>query len=59
MKRLLQALADERAVTAVEYAVMLGLIVLVLLGSAALVGEQSNGMWSSIHTNLTRSGVFK
>ena len=59
MKRLLQACADEHGVTAVEYAVMLGLIVLVLLGSAALVGEQTQGMWTSIQTNLNDGGVFK
>lgn len=59
MKRLLRFLTDDRGVTAVEYVVMLSLIVLVLLGSAALVGERTNGMWSSIHTNLTEGGVFK
>jgi Flp pilus assembly pilin Flp len=59
VRRFLQACADEHGVTAVEYAAMLGLIVLVLLGSAALVGERTNGMWSSIQTNLTDGGVFK
>jgi len=59
MKRLLRALADAQGVTAVEYAVMLGLIVLVLLGSVALVGQQSNGMWTSIQTNLNQGGVLK
>jgi pilus assembly protein Flp/PilA len=59
VKRFLRALADDRGVTAVEYSVMLGLIALVLLGSAALVGQQTNGMWSSIQTNLTQGGVFK
>jgi Flp pilus assembly pilin Flp len=59
VKRLLRFLTNDRGVTAVEYAVMLGLIVLVLLGSAALVGERTYGMWSSIQTNLTDGGVFK
>jgi Flp pilus assembly pilin Flp len=59
MRRLLRALRDEQAVTTVEYAVLLALILLVLLGSAALLGEHGNGMWTSIHSNLTESGALK
>jgi pilus assembly protein Flp/PilA len=58
VKRFLRVLADERGVTAVEYAVMLSLIVVVLLGSVALVGDKTNGLWTSIQTNLN-DGVFK
>lgn len=59
MKRFLQILTDERGPTGVEYAVMLGLIAMVLLGSAALVGQQTNGMWTSIQTGLTDRVVLK
>jgi len=59
VKRLLQFAANDQGATAVEYAVMLSLIVLVLLGSAALVGQRTHGMWSSIQTNLTDSGALK
>ena len=59
MKRLLHILAGEQAATVVEYAVLLGLIALVLLSSVALVGQQTNGMWSSIQTNLTQGGALR
>jgi len=38
---------------------MLGMIVLLLLGSVALLGESGNGLWTSIHTNLNESTVLK
>jgi len=59
VRRLLRLLSDRQAVTAVEYAVMLGMIVLLLLGSVALLGESGNGLWTSIHTNLNESTVLK
>ncbi len=59
MKRLLQFAANDQGVTAVEYAVILALIVLVLLGSAALVGQKTQGMWTSIHTNLIEGGALR
>jgi len=39
--------------------VILGLIVLVLLGSVALVGQKSHGIWSSVQTQLSETGVLK
>jgi pilus assembly protein Flp/PilA len=59
MKRLLRALVEQDGATAVEYAVMLGLILLVLLGSAAFVGIKTGGMWTGIQTTLTDSGALK
>lgn len=59
MKRLLQLVANDQGATAVEYAVILGLIVLVLLGSVALVGQKSHGIWSSVQTHLSEKGVLK
>ncbi len=59
MKRLFRALIDEQGATAVEYAILLGLIVLVLLSSVALVGERSNGMWTIIQSSLTQSGALQ
>ncbi len=59
MKRLLRAVIDQQAATAVEYAILIGLILLGLLGSAALVGQKGNGLWTSIQTNLNDSGVLK
>jgi pilus assembly protein Flp/PilA len=59
VKRLLQLVANDQGATAVEYAVILGLIVLVLLGSVALVGQKSHGIWSSVQTQLSETGVLK
>ena len=59
MKQLLRALVDQQAATTVEYAILLGLILLGLLGSVALVGEKGNGLWTSIQTNLNDGGVLK
>ncbi len=59
MKRVQQFLCDDQGATAVEYAVLLFLILLVLLGSVALFGERTHGMWSSIQTNLNETSVLK
>ena len=58
MKRLLHALVKEDGVTMVEYCVMLALIVLVLLGSVALVGDRTAGLWSGIQSGLTTNGAL-
>jgi pilus assembly protein Flp/PilA len=58
MKRLLRGLIDDDGATAVEYGVMLGLILLALLSSVALVGGKSNGMWSGIQSTLTSSNAL-
>jgi len=55
----LRILVDQRAVTVVEYAVMLGLIALLLLGSVAMLGEKGNGLWTSIQANLNESTALK
>jgi len=59
VKRLIRLLREQGAVTVAEYAVMLGLIVLLLLGSVALLGEKGNGLWTSIQTNLNDSTTLK
>jgi len=59
VKRVLRILVDQRAVTVVEYAVMLGLIALLLLGSVAMLGEKGNGLWTSIQANLNESTALK
>jgi len=58
MKRLFHTLRDEDGVTMVEYGVMLALIALVLLGSVALVGDKTAGLWSGIQSSLTTSGAL-
>ena len=39
---------DDEAATAVEYSVMLGLILMSVIGAIGMVGNQSGGMWSNI-----------
>lgn len=56
MAKLLRFLRDEDAATAVEYAVMLALILLVAIGSISALGAQSGGMWGGIDTDLTAAG---
>ena len=49
LKRLLR---DEAAVTSVEYAVMLAMILLAVIGMIGLLGAQSGGMWGNIVDEL-------
>lgn len=57
MTTLLRLLRDEDAATAVEYAVMLALILLVAIGSISALGTQSGGMWGGIDNDLTAAGL--
>jgi len=45
-----------RAATAVEYAVMLALILMVTVGAIGLVGTQSGGLWGGIDADLDAVG---
>ena len=47
MRRILSFLRDEQGPAAVEYAVMLALILAVIIGSIVTVGQGTGGMWSS------------
>ena len=50
-------LRDEEAATAVEYSVMLGLILMVVFVAVAAVGSQTNGLWTSILGKLRALGI--
>jgi pilus assembly protein Flp/PilA len=43
---------DQQAATAVEYAVMLGLILMVVVGSIALLGTNLNTRFGSIESQI-------
>jgi len=47
---------DDQAATAVEYAVMLGLILIVAISAIATVGQQSGGLWGGIGNDLVGAG---
>jgi pilus assembly protein Flp/PilA len=49
-------LSDEEAATAVEYAVMLAMILLSIIGAIGLVGGETQGMWDNIEADLQAHG---
>lgn len=56
MRRVLSFLCEEHASTAVEYAVMLALILMVIIGSIVTLGQGSGGMWASNKTQMQAVG---
>lgn len=48
MNALMRFLRDESGPTAVEYAVMLALILVTCLGAIAAVGQSANFMWNDL-----------
>ena len=56
MRGLREFLAGEEAATAVEYAVMLGLILVTCLATLKTLGDASNGMWGKNNTELQAHG---
>ena len=55
--RWLRSLVDDaEGATAVEYAVMLAMILMVLIAGISAVGGQSGGMWGGIQKSLQTFG---
>ncbi|HJN13153.1 MAG TPA: Flp family type IVb pilin [Pirellulaceae bacterium] len=52
MTRILQFLREEDGPTAVEYAVMMALIIVVCIGSITLVGGEIFNMWGNNRSEL-------
>lgn len=52
MTMLLRLLAEEEGATAVEYAVMLAMIILVCFSAITLVGQQTAQLWSDNDAGL-------
>jgi Flp pilus assembly pilin Flp len=58
MRRFFQTLwRQEDAATAVEYAVMLALIIVAIIGVIGSVGANTGGMWGNIESDLNAAGV--
>ncbi len=55
MKTFINFLKKEDGPTAVEYAVMLALIIVVCLGSIAAIGTGANGTFTTVNGKLTSS----
>jgi pilus assembly protein Flp/PilA len=51
--QLLRFLQEEDAVTAAEYAVLLGLILVAVIIAIDAVGSTSSGIWNSDANNIT------
>ncbi|MEX0725731.1 MAG: Flp family type IVb pilin [Planctomycetaceae bacterium] len=49
-------LIDESGPTAVEYAVMLALILMSVITAVSAVGSGSGGMWGNVDTQLNAAG---
>ncbi len=56
MNGLIRFLYEEEAATAVEYAVMLGLILATMLATIKSLGDASIGMWGKNNTELQAHG---
>ena len=57
MRGIRSFLCEDEAATAVEYAVMLALILMAAIGAVTSVGENASTMWNSIDTELDAAGV--
>lgn len=59
MRPLTRLLQDDQAATAVEYAVMLALVLLATIGAISAFGQGSGGLWTGINSNLQAVGFIK
>jgi len=55
MKRLFGIFNDERGATAVEYALILALIFLAVVGAVSTVASTTISMWNNVSTAVIRS----
>ena len=58
MSKTARFLRDEQAATAVEYAVMLAMILLAVVGAIGSVGAQAGGWWGGIESDLQAAGFI-
>ena len=59
MRTIVELLENEEAVTSVEYAVVLGMILMAVFGAIGSLGDQAGGMWGGIQNNLKDVGFIK
>jgi pilus assembly protein Flp/PilA len=57
MARLIRFLRGSDAATAVEYAVMLALIIVVVIGAIAVLGGNAGVLWGNSNSDLTSAGL--
>ena len=59
MRPLVAILRNEEAVTSVEYAVVLALVLMAVIGAIGSLGAQAGGMWGGIIADLAGVGFIK
>ena len=57
MNSLRRFFRDEDGTTAVEYAVMLAMIILTAFGAIAAFGQSNSGGWNKVQTEMEAHGV--
>lgn len=53
LEQLLRLIRDESAATAVEYAIMLALVLVAVISTINAVGSTSSGLWASDTNQIT------
>jgi len=59
MRMLADIIRNEEGATAVEYAVMLTLVLLAIVGAIGTLGAETGGMWGGIEGDLEEVGFVK
>ena len=59
MRPLFEILRNEEAVTSVEYAVVLAMILMAILGAIGSLGSETGGMWGGIRNELEDIGFIR
>ena len=59
ISRICTILRDEEAATAVEYSVVLALILMAVIGVIGTVGSLSGGMWGGIEDDLRQTSFYR
>lgn len=59
MRILRQFLCEEEAATAVEYAVLLALILVAVITAVTSVGSSTSTVWSNVDTRTANAGLGK
>ena len=57
MNRIRRFLSDDSAATAVEYAVMLALIIMAVIGAVAAVGQSTADSFNSTNSKIQAAGL--
>jgi pilus assembly protein Flp/PilA len=57
LRKIVAFINDEEGASAIEYALLVGLIAVVAAGAAALVGNSTSGIFTSTATRVDSAGT--